>query len=155
ELLDAIRRCWASLWNERAVAYRHANAVDPAGVSLAVVVQAMVPATAAGVLFTADPLTGQRRRASIDAIADLGEKLVSGAVDPDHYLVDTPSSKVLERHPRTTQAVLSDQELRSLAALGNRVERHFGAPQDIEFALDADRRIWLVQSRPITTLYPL
>jgi pyruvate,water dikinase len=154
-LLDAIRRCWASLWNERAVAYRDANAIEPAGVSLAVVVQKMVDASAAGVLFTADPVTGQRRSAAIDAIADLGEKLVSGAVDPDHYVVDTTARQVVGRHSQGPTTVLSDNELLELAALGNRVEAHFGVPQDIEFALDANRHIWLVQSRPITTLYPL
>ena len=154
-LLDAIRRCWASLWNERAVAYRRANGIDDGGVSLAVVVQRMVPASAAGVLFTADPVTGRRRCAAIDAVAELGERLVSGAVNPDHYLIDTRACHVLERQPVGEASVLSDQELLHLALLGDRVERHFGAPQDIEFALDAGRRAWLVQSRPITTLYPL
>ncbi len=154
-LLDAIRRCWASLWNERAVAYRRAHGVDDGSVSLAVVVQRMVDAAAAGVLFTADPVTGRRRRAAIDAIADLGDKLVSGAVNPDHYLLDTATRAVVERRPAGKQAVLSDDELLVLASLGDRVERHFGAPQDIEFALDRARRLWLVQSRPITTLYPL
>jgi pyruvate,water dikinase len=155
ELLDAIRRCWASLWNDRAVAYRRANAIDPSSVSLAVVVQAMVPATAAGVLFTADPLTGQRQCANIDAIADLGEKLVSGAANPDHYLVDTATHRIVERKLVGGRAVLGDSEIVELSVLGARVERHFGVPQDIEFALDASRRVWLVQSRPITTLYPL
>jgi pyruvate,water dikinase len=154
-LLDAIQRCWASLWNERAVVYRRANGIDDHGVSLAVVVQRMVNASAAGVLFTADPITGQRRRAAIDAIADLGQELVSGAVDPDHYLVDIATRTIVERRPIGQQAVLSDDDLLTLAALGQRVEDHFGAPQDIEFAIDHARRAWLVQSRPITTLYPL
>jgi pyruvate,water dikinase len=154
-LLDAVRRCWASLWNERAVAYRSANCIDSASVSLAVVVQRMVAASAAGVLFTADPVTGRRRRALVEAIADLGEKLVSGAVDPDHYVIDTPRHTVLERKLTGSAPVLSDDELISLSETGAQVEQYFGAPQDIEFALDADRRLWLVQSRPITTLYPL
>jgi pyruvate,water dikinase len=154
-LLDAIRRCWASLWNERAVAYRRANAIDPDGVGLAVVVQQMVPASAAGVLFTADPITGQRRRAAIDAIPELGEKLVSGAIDPDHFVIDGVNHRVTQRRSIGSTPVLSDAELLALADMGERVEQHFGAPQDIEFALDADRHIWLVQSRPITTLYPL
>ncbi len=153
-LLDAVRGCWASLWNERAVAYRRANGVDDAAVRLAVVVQVMVDAAAAGVLFTADPLTGRRRRAAIDAVAGLGEALVSGRADPDHYVVDTASGAVVERRAAGAAAVLADDELRSLAALGDRIERHFGAPQDVEFALDPDRAIRIVQSRPITTLYP-
>jgi phosphohistidine swiveling domain-containing protein len=154
-LLDAVRRCWASLWNERAVAYRRANDIDDDDVSLAVVVQRMVPASAAGVLFTADPVTGRRRQAAVDAVAELGERLVSGAVNPDHYLIDTQRRHVLERQPVGDVPVLADHELAQLAVLGDRVERHFGAPQDIEFALDPERRLWLVQSRPITTLYPL
>jgi len=87
-LLDAIRRCWASLWNERAVAYRRANGIDDRAVALAVVVQRMVQATAAGVLFTADPMTGRRGRAAIDAAPGLGEAVVSGSVRPDHYAAD-------------------------------------------------------------------
>ena len=154
-LLDAIRRCWASLWNERAVAYRDTNRVDDTKVRLAVVVQEMVDASAAGVLFTADPVTGRRRIAAIDAVAGLGEKLVSGAVDPEHYAIDVARQKVIQRPPDGKSSVLSNPELLSLAELGDRVERHFGAPQDIEFALDRERRVWLVQSRPITTLYPI
>src|SRR5438094_5151238 len=154
-LLDAIRRCWASLWNERAVAYRHANAVDDTTVSLAVVVQEMVDASAAGVLFTADPVTGRRRRAAIDAVAGLGDRLVAGAVDPDHYAADIASHAVVQRPGAGQGSVLADQEVLTLAELGDRVERHFNAPQDIEFALDQERHVWLVQSRPITTLYPL
>jgi pyruvate,water dikinase len=154
-LLDAIRRCWASLWNERAVAYRHANGVDDSSVSLAVVVQEMVDASAAGVLFTADPVTGRRRHAAIDAVAGLGEKLVAGAIDPDHYAVDVAGREVVQRPAPGKTSVLSDQEVLSLAEFGDRVERHFNAPQDIEFALDQERHVRLVQSRPITTLYPL
>jgi pyruvate,water dikinase len=154
-LLAAIRRCWGSLWNERAVAYRRAGGVDDAGVALAVVVQRMVDAAAAGVLFTADPVTGRRRRAVVDAVAGLGDRLVSGAADPDHFVVDPVAGEVVERRPAGGEPVLADGELLDLAALGDRVERRLGAPQDVEFALDGERRVWLVQARPITTLYPL
>jgi pyruvate,water dikinase len=154
-LLDAVRRCWASLWNERAVAYRAANAIDNGSVSLGVVVQRMVDASAAGVIFTADPLTGRRHRFVIDSIAGLGEKLVSGAVNPDHYVVDTTAGGLVAQQPTGTEPVLSRAEVLGLAALAERVETHFGVPQDIEFALDTTRDAWLVQSRPITTLYPL
>jgi phosphohistidine swiveling domain-containing protein len=155
DLLDAIRRCWASLWNERAVAYRRANGIDEASVRLAIVVQQMVQATAAGVLFTADPLTGKRQWAAIDAIPELGEKLVSGAVNPDHYVLDTKHGRIVERTVVHEQAVLSDDELLALATLGDRAEQHFGAPQDVEFAFDDHRQVRLVQTRPITTVYPL
>lgn len=148
-VLDAIRRCWASLWNERAVAYREANGVDHRTVRLAVVVQRMVDAVVAGVLFTADPLTGRRRRAVIEAVSGLGERLVSGAANPDRFVVE--DGAVLERRGET----LSDAQARELAATGRRVEARFGAPQDIEWAIDRGAELWLVQSRPITTLYPL
>src|SRR5262249_58275555 len=95
-LLNAVRRCWASLWNDRAVSYRTTQAVDERTLGLAVVVQRMVSAQVAGVLFTADPITGRRRRAVIDAVRGLGEQLVSGAVNPDHYLADVKTRAVLE-----------------------------------------------------------
>jgi phosphohistidine swiveling domain-containing protein len=154
-LLDAIRRCWASLWNERAVAYRRDHDIDDREVKLAVVVQRMVEATAAGVLFTADPVIGRRGRAVIDAASGLGEAVVSGGVDPDHYVADPVTGEIAERTVRRDEPVLDDAQVRELAAIGLRIERHFGSPQDIEFAFDADRRLWIVQSRPITTLYPL
>jgi phosphohistidine swiveling domain-containing protein len=154
-VLDAIRRCWASLWNERAVAYRRDHDIDDRDVKLAVVVQRMVEATAAGVLFTADPVIGRRGRAVIDAALGLGEAVVSGAVDPDHYVADPVTGEIAERTVQRDEPALDDAMVRELAAIGLRIERHFGSPQDIEFAFDADRRLWIVQSRPITTLYPL
>jgi rifampicin phosphotransferase len=150
QLIEAVRRCWSSLWNERAVAYRASHEVDERALRLAVVVQRMVPATVAGVLFTADPITGKRHRAAIDAVRGLGEQLVSGAVNPDHYLVDTRTGAVLERRGD----ILDDARLGELATLGERVEATFGRPQDIEWAID-DKKLWIVQSRDITTLYPV
>ena len=154
-LLDAIRRCWASLWNERAVSYRRANEVDDASVALAVVVQRMVDAAAAGVLFTADPVTGRRTRAVVDAVAGLGEALVAGRVDPDHYAVEAASGEIVERRLTGDHAVLDDARIREVVATGASVAAHFATPQDIEFAVDRGGKLWLVQSRPITTLYPL
>ena len=153
-LLDAVRRCWASLWNERAVAYRADHGIDDEGVALAVVVQRMVDAAAAGVLFTADPITGRRGVAVIDAAVGLGDAVVSGTVDPDHYVVE-PGGWITTRAIRQGRSVLSDTVIRELAAIGRRIEDALGSPQDIEFAVDRDDRVWIVQSRPITTLYPL
>ncbi len=149
-LETAVRRCWSSLWNERAVSYRATHAVDERALRLAVVVQRMVPAAVAGVLFTADPMTGRRRRAAIDAVRGLGEQLVSGAVNPDHYLVDTSTLAVVERRGD----ILDDVRLRELAKIGARIEAHFGRPQDIEWAIDSSK-LWIVQSRDITSLYPI
>ena len=159
DVLDAVHRCWASLWTDRAVAYRTAQGIDGSGVALAVVVQRMVDAQSAGVLFTADPVTGRRRQAVLDAARGLGDAVVSGAVDPDHFVVDTRTGRILDRRrggPADERAAsLTDAQVRALASLGDRVEKAFGSPQDIEWAFDADGHAWLTQSRPITTLYPV
>jgi pyruvate,water dikinase len=179
-LLDAVRRCWASLWTDRAVAYRTDVGVDHAEVQLAVVVQRMVDAQVAGVLFTADPVSGRRTRLVLDASPGLGEAVVSGMVNPDHLAVEhgrvverrlgdkTVAVRALpgggtERVALTTatparpsaEACVTDAQAVALAALGRRVEQHFGVPQDIEWAIDGSGALWLTQSRPITTLYPL
>jgi pyruvate,water dikinase len=159
DVLDAVQRCWASLWTDRAVAYRAAQGIDGSGVALAVVVQRMVDAESAGVLFTADPVTGRRRQAVLDAARGLGDAVVSGAVDPDHFVVDTGTGRILDRRrgiPADDGAAsLTDTQVRALASLGDRVEVAFGSPQDIEWAVDEDGHPWLTQSRPITTLYPV
>ena len=164
-LLDAVRRCWASLWTDRAVAYRAANGIGQRGVGIAVVVQRMVQAEVAGVLFTANPVTGTRRQAVIDAGRGLGDAVVSGAVNPDHFVLDTSSGRVLERRAGNRTGAgqgsdvgrpcLTDLQLRELAALGDSAEDVFGTPQDLEWAADAAGKTWLTQSRPITTLYPV
>ncbi len=175
-VLAAVRRCWASLWNERAVAYRSANGIDHRGLALAVVVQQMIDAAAAGVMFTADPVTGTRHRTVIDANLGLGESVVSGAVNPDHYLVDRSTRRILdrtlgdkaitivgrraggvERIPTADSAApaLTDDQVLALSDLGQRVEEAYGSPQDTEWALAADGRLWLTQARPVTTLYPI
>ena len=156
-VLQAVRKCWASLWTDRAVSYRSSNGIDHAAVTLAVVVQQMVDAEAAGVLFTANPVTGRRREAVIDANPGLGEAVVSGSVNPDHFVVDSTTGRITERRigdRKLVEPCLADSQVRALAALGERVEAHFGAPQDIEWAIDGDGAMWLTQARPITTLYP-
>ncbi|GAB6856702.1 PEP/pyruvate-binding domain-containing protein [Microbacterium xylanilyticum] len=156
DVLDAVRRCWASLWTDRAVAYRAAHDIDGACVTLAVVVQTMIDAEAAGVLFTADPVTGRLRQAVLDAARGLGESVVSGSVDPDHFVIDTATGRILDRRRGSGVVVsVTDAQVVALASLGDRVERGFGAPQDIEWAIDGDGKLWLTQSRPITTLYPV
>ena len=155
QVLDAIRRCWASLWNERAVAYRSDHGFDDDGIGLGVVIQLMVDAATAGVLFTADPITGRRGRAVVDAAAGLGDAVVSGSVDPDHYAVDPDSGAVDEHVVRGSAPILSDAQVLELAAIGRQIQDALGAPQDIEFAFDADGHLWILQARPITTLFPL
>jgi phosphohistidine swiveling domain-containing protein len=176
-VLEAVQNCWASLWTDRAVSYRASLGIDQRSVQLAVVVQHQIEAEVAGVLFTANPLTGKRRQAVIDANPGLGEAVVSGATNPDHFVVNTASGEIVERRPGDKRIVirgtegggtvrtesgdgsgevcLSDEQIRALAELGARVEAHYRAPQDIEWAIDASGQLWLMQARPITTLFPL
>src|SRR6266700_4210630 len=176
-LLSAVQRCFASLWTGRATQYRSNLGIAPRNVRLAVVVQQMVEAEVAGVLFTANPLTGKRHQAVIDANPGLGEAVVSGATNPDHFVVQTTTSEIIERRLGNKQvliqgtegggtvrtesgdgsgeACLSDEQIRALAELGARVEAHYGFPQDAEWAIDASGHTWLLQARPITTLFPL
>jgi pyruvate,water dikinase len=166
-LLDAVRRCWASLWTARAISYRQQMGVPADGVAMAVVVQRMVPAEIAGVLFTANPATGNRGELVIEAAPGLGEALVSGEVTPESYVVDRQRLDVVSFTPGhgtapstpdgtgeapTGERLLTPALLRDLAELGLRVETHFGGvPQDIEWAV-AGGAVWLLQARPITNL---
>jgi rifampicin phosphotransferase len=175
EILAHVSRCWASLFTERAVTYRLRNGFDERKVQMAVVVQRMVFPQAAGILFTADPVTSNRKVISIEASFGLGEALVAGLVNPDVYQVrdgdvvaKTIGAKRLAIRARPAggteelaiqadcqdQPALSDAQIVRLAQLGRRIEAHFGRPQDIEWCL-ADDEFQIVQSRPITTLFPV
>jgi rifampicin phosphotransferase len=155
EILRHVRRCWASLFTERAILYRLRNGFDHRRVRMAVIVQRMVPARAAGVMFTADPVTSNRRVVSIEAVFGLGEALVSGVENADVYRVrdGEVATRAIATKEGGEQPVLTDAEVLRLAQLGRRIEAHFGSPQDIEWCL-ADG-ILVVQSRPITTLFPV
>jgi phosphoenolpyruvate synthase/pyruvate phosphate dikinase len=175
EVLRHVGRCWASLFTERAVTYRLRNGIDHRQVRMAVVVQRMVFAEAAGVLFTADPVTGNRRVASVEAGFGLGEALVAGRVSADVYrvrdggvvartigakrlaMLPSPAGGTRERDVEPElreQPALTDAQVVRLAGLGRRIEAHFGRPQDIEWCLAGDD-FHIVQSRPITTLFPI
>lgn len=153
-VLEAVRQCWASLWTDRAVSYRAANGISHREVGLAVVVQRMVDAGMAGVLFTANPVTGTRTETVIDAGQGPGQAVVSGAVNPDHFVVDTATGRILQSPPERGQS-LTQAQLRELTSLGDEAQHLFGTPQDVEWVIDSGRKAWLTQSRPITTLYPL
>lgn len=177
ELLARVRDCWISLFTDRAILYRAKNHFDHRSVALAVVVQRMVMPDVSGILFTADPVTNHRGRITVNASYGLGEALVAGLVTPDLYTVDKCTHQVVDVQVGDKQLairpdanggtvhttvegaarsarVLDDAQVAELAALGTRVESHLGAPQDIEWAL-ADGQWYLLQSRPITSLYPL
>jgi rifampicin phosphotransferase len=153
EILAHVSRCWASLFSERAVSYRLRNGFDHRPVQMAVVVQRMVFPQAAGVLFTADPVTSNRKVVSIEATVGLGEALVAGRVNPDAYRV-RDGDIVAREIAADRGAALTDAQVVRLAELGRRIEAHFGRPQDIEWCL-ADDEFQIVQSRPITTLFPI
>ncbi|MFN2275673.1 MAG: PEP/pyruvate-binding domain-containing protein, partial [Anaerolineales bacterium] len=188
-LQQAVVECWASLWTARALSYRERNRIDHQAVSLAVVVQAMVPSTSSGVMFTANPLTGLRYEITIDASFGLGEALVSGQVEPDHYVLDRRSDEIIEKklggkailmrgaagggletieRNASGEPALGDEALHTLARHGERIEGIYGFPQDIEWAYlagepgpklasgePAESEFFILQSRPITSLYPL
>jgi pyruvate,water dikinase len=179
-LLEAVKRCWGSLWTVRALAYRARNHIPPGEVALAVIVQKMIASAVSGVAFTANPITGRRDEIVIDASYGLGEAVVSGLVDPDRYIVDPKGWRIIERKlgkkelaivpgmaggttpvpggAGVTQA-LPDPQIIALAQMARRVATRFGVPQDIEWAWagqePADEPLYLLQARPITSLYPL
>ncbi|WP_018759206.1 phosphoenolpyruvate synthase [Paenibacillus terrigena] len=174
-ILQHISKCWASLFTDRAIIYRMQNGFDHSQVYLSVIVQRMVFPLASGILFTADPITSNRKLLSIDASFGLGEALVSGLVSADCYKVQEGeivdkriATKKLAIYGRTeggteTQQIdpdqqntqtLTEQQILQLTRIGRQIEAYFGSPQDIEWCL-VDDTFYIVQSRPITTLYPI
>lgn len=175
EVLRHVSRCWASLFTERAVVYRRRGGIDDRTVHMAVVVQEMVFPDASGILFTADPVTGNRKLATVDAGFGLGEALVSGLVNPDvftvrggkvvartiaaqqravHALPGGGTHEVAVDARQQEEPALTDAQAVRLVEIGRRIEAHFGSPQDIEWCL-VDDGFHIVQSRPITTLFPI
>lgn len=175
QLLEAVKQCWSSLFTDRAISYRAKNGFDNRSVFLAVVVQEMVFPEVSGIMFTADPITGHRKTVSIDASFGLGEALVSGVVSADLYQIRSGEivkkqlskkesaiysvpeggtvQKTLSPEKQQTQA-LPDPRIIELAELGRKIEAHYGKEQDIEWAF-AGGRFYILQSRPITSLYPV
>ncbi|MBC1273815.1 phosphoenolpyruvate synthase [Listeria booriae] len=175
EILKHIKKCWASLFTDRAIVYRVQNNFAHTDVQLSVVIQQMVFPSASGILFTADPITGNRKILSIDASFGLGEALVSGLVSADVYKVQ--ENTIIEKNIATkklaiysiktggtetkslpaaqqTNQTITDHQILQLEQLGRNIEAYFGKPQDIEWCL-ADDQFYIVQSRPITTLFPV
>ncbi len=175
-LLRAVVDCWSSLWTGRAIAYRARQGIGPEGLALAVVVQEMVQSEVSGVLFTANPITGLRSDSVIDASFGLGEAVVSGQVEPDHYVVDTAQERITHKtlgskalairgqekggvkasyeEDNSPRQALPDAQILELARLGQRLAADYGSPQDIEWAW-AGGRLFLLQSRPVTSLFPV
>jgi pyruvate,water dikinase len=174
DVVESVRRCWASLFGARTVFYRAKRGFGQADMDIAVVVQRQIEATRAGVMFTIDPASGSEDRLVIEGAFGLGEAVVSGSVSPDRYVVRKDDLAILKREVRPKElviesvagesgtvtrearpeeksaAVLSDDEVREVADLGRRIERHYGAPQDTEWAYGPDGAVYMLQSRPVT-----
>ena len=173
QLLDAIKKCWASLFEARAIFYRVQNDFDHFKVGIAVPVQKMVQSEVSGVMFTIDPTNNDKRKIVIEAVYGLGETIVQGKVNPDHYEVDKQTFKIVKKElgDQTKQLVkigtktreipvskayrrkqkLNDNKIIELAKLGKKIENHYLFPQDIEWALENDK-LYIVQTRPVTTI---
>lgn len=176
-VVDAVRRCWASLFTDRATCYRVEMGYDHRSVEMSVVVQKMVRPIAAGVAFTLNPSDGDRSTVAIDSAWGFGEGVVSGEVTPDNFLVDKVLFEISKRRlatkevefaltdhdsvekvplegDRATAPSLTDAQIKAIARLARRAEKHYGCPQDIEWAVDADlpdgENVVLLQSRPET-----
>jgi pyruvate,water dikinase len=179
-VVQAVKECWASLFEARAIFYRSENAFEHMKVKIAVPVQRMVQSELSGVMFTVEPVTSDRSKITVEAIVGLGEGLVSGEISPDLYVVDKETLKILEKHTAVQERQLartavgggkgiadiswqevppdlrsaqklSDDEVREVAQIGKRIEQHYGFPQDIEWAKEKSK-FYIVQTRPVTTL---
>jgi len=150
DAVEAVKKCWASLWTERAYEYREQNGFEHLSVKMAVVIQRLIDADASGVIFTADPVYGYRSRIILEACAGPGDLLVSGKVTPDRFVIGRKKCRILARNS-TCEPCISDSMARRLAKLGKRVDESFGCPQDIEWAV-CENKAYLLQSRPITTV---
>ena len=176
-VIDHMRKCWSSLFTDRAIAYRHGMGYLHRAIAMSVGVQKMVDPTASGVAFTLNPTNGDRSQVAVDASWGLGEAVVSGEVTPDNFLIDKVLREVVKREisdkhveyrltddgivdkleieeARRTQPSVSDEELVAIAVLARRAEKHYGCPQDVEWAIDrhlpAGENVVMLQSRPET-----
>ncbi len=176
DCIEAVKKCWASLWTLRAYEYRERNGFDHLKINMAVIVQSLIPADTSGVVFTADPVTGRRASIVIEACFGLGEALVSGKVTPDRFVVDKKKLKLLSStisnkkiegvldadgtvkenallNEKSNSSSLDKKQIKQLTKLAKKIEAEFGCPQDIEWAI-CKKEIYLLQSRPITALPP-
>ena len=176
DLLESVRKCWASLFTSRAIYYRVINKFHHEKVLICVVVQEMIDSQKAGVLFTVNPVTGDRNEQIIEGSFGLGESVVSGQVTPDSYIVKKKPFEIKEitvnekniafyrdkekghnkkvelDNLKANSQCLTEDEIKGLAELGIKIEEHYKKPQDIEWAVGPDKKLYILQSRPITTL---
>ena len=173
-LMIAVRECWASLFEPRAIFYREEKGFDHFKVGLAVPVQKMIQSLLSGIIFTCDPVTGEKNKIVVDVIYGLGDLIVQGEITPDHYLIDKSDFAIIRKIPSVQKVQLAkvndrtiktevprskqnkpkitDKEAVKLAKMAQKLHQHYFFPQDIEFCLDKKRKIFIVQTRPVTTL---
>jgi pyruvate,water dikinase len=169
QVIESVRKCWASLFEPRAIFYREDMGFDHFKVGLAAVIQRMVESEVSGIMFTVDPITNDSGKINIESIFGLGQPIVSGEITPDQYLLDKKSLKIINKHvvPQDWQLIkagkikiskeyqdkqkLSDEKIKELAEYGRIIEEHYGFAQDIEWAM-SDHKLSIVQARPVTTL---
>ncbi|UWD48600.1 phosphoenolpyruvate synthase [Clostridioides difficile] len=177
KLIENIKHCWASLYTQRAVIYRKKNNLDENNILISVVVQKMVNSQKSGIMFTADPISNNYNNLTIDAGFGLGEALVGGLITPDLYKVNKKTSEIILKEINTKKVaiyrkngggteqvllekskqkeqVLSEEEINKIAKLGSEIEEYYQVPQDIEWAIDEHGKVYILQSRAITSLYP-
>lgn len=153
ELVNKVIECWDSIKSERAKDYASQQNLSEDEMKVAVVVQIMVDAQSAGVMFTVNPVSKDKNEMMIESVLGLGEQLVQGSVIPDNFIIDKETSEIKSKDLQEKgQQSISDNNIKKIVELGKIIEDHFGKPQDIEWAIDHRDQIWILQSRPITTL---
>lgn len=151
-LIEKIRECWNSINSERATTYAAGQNLSEGQLKVAVVIQKMVDAKAAGVMFTANPVTSNEGEIMIESVLGLGEALVQGSVTPDNFIIYKENGEIKSKDLQKDEQTITDGTIQQLVSLGKKIEAHYGSSQDIEWAIDNEGKIWILQSRPITTL---
>lgn len=152
-LIDKVKDCWNSIKSERARSYAARQNLPEDQLLIAVVIQKMVDSKTSGVMFTVNPVTKDKNEIMIEFVLGLGESLVQGLVTPDNFIVDKKSLEIRSKDlQQKGKQALSDEKIKELVKFGKTIEEHYGSPQDIEWAIDDQGKIWILQSRPITTL---
>lgn len=152
DLISKIKECWNSVKSDRVLSYAGRQNLSEEQLAMAVIIQKMIDSKASGVMFTANPVSQNKNEMMIESVLGLGEALVQGSVTPDNFIVDKESLEIKSKDLQNDKQTISDENVKKLTKIGKRIEDHYGSPQDIEWAIDEQNKIWILQSRPITTL---
>lgn len=152
-LMDSIKKCWQSINSDRVRSYIKDQNLSADQLKVAVVVQTMVKAQSAGVMFTVNPVSADKNEMMIESVLGLGESLVQGEVTPDNFIISKSKMEIIAKDlQKIEDPSVSDENIMKLVEIGKKIEEYYGRPQDIEWAIDQENKIWILQSRPITTL---